>query len=271
MSLASGQVPLFVLVLAHAIGKFASIPILFKTSPVALAASVPRRQHGGVPDLQVRARRPAGPPVLGPHSGHRLQVVADRANLRQALDGLARNAPVQASSRLGRGVLAQLFTLFETQAACIGSCVAYWYFYDGADSSDKLDDVPLFTSLAVLVGSWFGALGTLLRSIERAYLHTFVSTETAPRFLRRWFVHLAGNDEPRMVIFQNNPASSALWRAFAEEVADWVAEHYHEMVGQPWFTPATVETIPDSMLPTVDLGATPQPIPPAIPASAVAI
>jgi hypothetical protein len=25
------------------------------------------------------------------------------------------------------------------------------------------------------------------------------------------------------------------------------------MVGQPWFTPAMVETIPDSMLPTVNL------------------
>ena len=137
--------------------------------------------------------------------------------------------------------------MLETQAACIGSCVAYWHFYDGAD---KIDDAPLFVSLAVLVGTWVGALGTFLLSIDPAYLHTFVSTETAPQFARRRFAHFAGNDERRMGIFGVN---AALWRAFADEVADWVAEHYHEMVGQPWLTPAMVETIPDSMLPTVEL------------------
>jgi hypothetical protein len=36
--LISGQVSLFVLVLAHTTGKLVSIPILFKTSPAALAA-----------------------------------------------------------------------------------------------------------------------------------------------------------------------------------------------------------------------------------------
>ena len=65
-----------------------------------------------------------------------------------------------------------------------------------------------------------------------------------------------------MLIFGYN---TALWRAFAVEVADWMAGHYHEMVGQPWLTPAMVETIPGSMLPTVDLGATPHPPPPAPP------
>ncbi len=120
-----------------------------------------------------------------------------------------------------------------------------WHFYDGAD---KIDDALLFISLAVLVGTWVVALGSFLLHIDRAYLHTFVSTETAPQFLHGWFAHLAGNDERRMVIFQYH---AALWRAFADEVADWVAEHYHEMVGQPWFTPAMVETIPESMLPTL--------------------
>jgi hypothetical protein len=46
---------------------------------------------------------------------------------------------------------------------------------------------------------------------------------------------------------------AALWRAFADEVAGWVAKAYAAMVGKPWFTPAMVETIPDSMLPTVNL------------------
>jgi hypothetical protein len=81
-------------------------------------------------------------------------------------------------------------------------------------------------------------------------LHTFVTTETGPQFVRRQFTHFAGNDERRMGIFGVNVA---LWRAFAEEVADWVATRYTAMVGQPWFTPAMVEAVPDSMLPEVNL------------------
>ncbi len=35
---------------------------------------------------------------------------------------------------------------------------------------DKIDDAPLFTALAVLVGTWAVALGTFLLSINRTHL-----------------------------------------------------------------------------------------------------
>ena len=242
---------LFVLVLAHATGKVISIPILLKTSPAALAAYLAVSMAVYLIYKLVRGDLQYWVPTMG--TG--LSLIS--RILIKAFTDFAATPHFRHPFELGGAFW--LFTLFETQAACIGSCIAYWHFYDGAD---KIDDAPLFISLAVLVGTWVVALVTFLLSIDRAYLHTFVSTETAPQFVHHRFAHLAGNDEQRMGVFQNH---AALWRAFAEEIADWVAKAYATMVGQPWFTPAMVETIPDSMLPTVDLGATPHPALPAPP------
>ena len=206
-SLDSGQVSLFVLVLAHATGKLVSIPILFKTSPAALAAYLAVSMAVYMIYKLARGDLQYWVPTLG--TG--LSLIS-RMLIKVFTDFSA--AP-QFRHPFELGGAFWLFTLFETQATCIGSCIAYWHFYDGAD---KIDDAPLFTSLAVLVGTWVGALGTFLLSIDPAYLHTFVSTETAPQFARRRFAHFAGNDERRIDIFGVN---AALWRAFADEVADW--------------------------------------------------
>jgi hypothetical protein len=74
--------------------------------------------------------------------------------------------------------------LCETQCTLVASTVAYSRLYAG---DDKIDDAPLFTALAVIVGTWAVALGTFLLSINRTHLNTFVSTETGAQFLRRRF------------------------------------------------------------------------------------
>ena len=208
---------LFVLVLAHATGKLVSIPILFKTSPAALVAYL----AGSMAVYLIYKLARGDFQYWVPTAGMGLSLMA--RILGKLFTDISATPHFRHPVDLGGAYW--LFTLFETQAACVGSCVAYWHFYDGAD---KIDDAPLFISLAVLVGTWLGALGTFLLSIDRAYLHTFVSTETAPQFLHRRFAHFAGNNEQRMHILGTH---AALWRAFADEVADWVAEHYHEMVG----------------------------------------
>ena len=230
---------LFVLVLAHATGKLVSIPILFKTSSAALAAYL-----AGSMAVYLTYKLARGDfQWWVPTAGVGLSLYA-RIFIKVFTDF---SATPQFRHPFELGGAFWLFTLFETQAACIGSCVAYWYFYDG---QDKIDGAPLFISLAVLVATWVIALGTFLVSIDRAYLHTFVSTETGPQFLHRRFAHFAGNDECRMEVFDIN---AALWHAFADEVAEWVAKEYTTMAGQPWFTSAMVESIPDSMLPKVNL------------------
>jgi hypothetical protein len=145
------------------------------------------------------------------------------------------------------GGAAYLLTLCETQGTLVASTVAYSRMYAG---DHKINDAPLFTALAVLVGTWAVALGTFLLSINRTHLSTFVSTETGAQFLRRRFAHFAGNDERRMEIFLNHPS---LWAPFAGVVQAWVAQQHATMSVQPWFTPEVKARIPDGFLPRVPL------------------
>ncbi len=238
-SLDSAQASLFVLVLAHATSKLVSIPILFKTSPASLAAYLAGSMLVYLTYKLVRGDLQYWVPTMGSGLSLIWRI------LGKLFVDFSGNPQFRHSNELGGAFW--LFTILETQATCIVSCVAYWHFYDG---EDKINDASLFTSLAVLLGTWIVALVTFLLSVDRAYLPTFVSTETGPQSVRRRFAHFTGNNERRMDVFQNH---TALWRSFADEVAEWVAEHYNEMAEQPWFTPAMVETIPVSMLPTVNL------------------
>ena len=137
--------------------------------------------------------------------------------------------------------------LCETQGTLVASTVAYSRLYAG---DDKIDDAPLFTAMAVLVGTWALALGTFLLSINRTHLNTFVSTETGAKFLRRRFDYFAGNDERRMEIFLNHPS---LWAPFADVVQAWVAQQYPTMSVQPWLTPEVKALIPSAFMPPVPL------------------
>ena len=145
------------------------------------------------------------------------------------------------------GGAAYLLTLCETQGTLVASTIAYSRLYAG---DDKIDDTPLFTALAALMGTWAVALGTFLLSINRTHLNTFVSTETAPEFLRRQFDHFAGNDERRMEIFTHHPS---MWAPFAGVVQAWVTQQHATMSAQPWFTPEVKARIPDALLPPVPL------------------
>jgi hypothetical protein len=145
------------------------------------------------------------------------------------------------------GGAAYLLTLCETQGAFVASTITYSQVYAG---DDKIDDAPLFTALAVLVGTWIVALGTFLLSINRTHLNTFVSTETSPEFLRSRFDHFAGNDERRMEIFLNH---TSMWAPFTDVVRAWLAQGYATMSVQPWCTPEMKARIPSALLPPVAL------------------
>jgi hypothetical protein len=135
-----------------------------------------------------------------------------------------------------------LLMLCETQGTLVASTIAYSRLYAG---DNKIDDAPLFTALAVLVGTWAVALGTFLLSINRTYLSTFVSTETGAKFLRRRFDYFAGDDEQRMETFSYHPS---MWAPFADIVQAWVAQQHGTMSLQSWFTPEVKARIPDRLL-----------------------
>jgi hypothetical protein len=229
------QASLFLFVLAHAMGKLTTIPLLLKTSPAALPAYL-----CGAMALYLfykLARRDFQ--VWIPTAGAGVSLV-HRVVVKLYVD-FSGNPHFRHPFELGGGVY--LLMLCETQCTFIASTVAYSRLNAG---DDKIDDAPLFTALAVLVGTWAIALGTFLLSINRTHLNTFVSTETGAQFLRRRFDHLAGNDEQRMEIFMNHPS---LWAPFADVVQAWVAQQYPTMSVQPWFTPEVKALIPSAFMP----------------------
>jgi len=233
------QASLFLFVLAHAMGKLTTIPLLLKTSPGALATYL-----GGAMALYLFykfARRDFQYWV--PAAGAGVSLVA--RVLGKLYVDFSGNPHLRHPFEAGGAVW--MFTMFETQGTLVGSTVAYSRLYAG---DDKIDDAPLFTALAVLVGTWLIALGTFLLSINRTHLNTFVSTETGPDFLRRRFDLLAGNDELRMGIFLNHPS---MWAPFADVVRAWLAQRYATMSVQPWCTPEMKASIPSAFLPPVAL------------------
>jgi hypothetical protein len=233
------QASLFLFVLAHAMGKLTTIPLLLKTSLAALPAYL-----GGAMALYLLyklARRDFQYWV--PTAGAGVSLVT-RVFGKLYVD-FSGNPQFRHPNEVGGA--AYLLMLCETQCTFIASTVAYSRLYAG---DDKIDDAPLFTALAVLVGTWAVALGTFLLSINRTHLSTFVSTETGAQFLRRRFDHFAGNDEQRMDIFTHHPS---LWAPFAGVVQAWVAQQHATMSVQPWFTPEVKARIPDDFLPPVPL------------------
>ncbi len=233
------QASLFLFVLAHAMGKLTTIPLLLKTSPAALPAYLCGAMALYL--LYKLARRDFQYWV--PTAGAGVSLVS-RVFGKLYVDF---SGNPQLRHPLEIGGAAYLLMLCETQCTFIASTVAYSRLYAG---NDKFDDAPLFTALAVLVGTWAVALGTFLVSINRTHLSTFFSTETGAQFTRRRFDHLAGNDEQRMVMFAKHPS---LWAPFAGVVQAWVVQQYPTMSAQPWFTPEVKALIPSAFMPPVPL------------------
>jgi hypothetical protein len=233
------RVSLFLFVLAHAISKLTTIPLLLKMSPAALAASL-----GGAMALYLLykfARRDFQYWV--PTAGAGLSLVA---RVFGKLYGDFSGTP-QFRHPYEAGGVAYLLMLCETQGTLVASTVAYTRLYVG---EDKIDEMWVLTTLAILVSTWAVALGTFLLSINRTHLSTFVATETGAQFLRSRFGHFAGNDEQRAVIFTVHPS---MWAPFADVVRAWLAQRYATMSVQPWCTPEMKARIPSAFLPPVAL------------------
>jgi hypothetical protein len=233
------QASLFLFVLAHAMSKLTTIPLLLKTSLAALAAYL----VGAVAlyMLYKLARRDFQYWI--PTTGAGMSLIS--RVLGKLYADFSGNPQFRHPNEVGGA--AYLLMLCETQGTLVASTVAYTRLYAG---DDKIDDALLFTALAVLVGTWAISLGTFLLSINRTHLSTFVSAETGAQFERRRFDHFAGNDERRMEIFLNHPL---LWAPFADVVQAWVAQQHATMSVQPWFTPEVKARIPDGFLPPVPL------------------
>ena len=137
------QVSLFIFVLAHAMGKLTTIPLLLKMSPAALSAYL-----AGVMVVYLLyklARRDFQYWV--PTAGVGLSLVS-RVLIKLYAD-FSGNPQFRHPFEIGGA--AYLLMLCETQGALVASTIAYSRLYA---EDDRIDDMQLLTALAILVGTW---------------------------------------------------------------------------------------------------------------------
>ena len=128
---------------------------------------------------------------------------------------------------------------------------SHWREEDGDDdstSSTRLTESELLTLLVALTAVWAASTVTFVASINRAYLQSFLTTETASQYTIRQFRD-AKNDEARFdTVFNNHASYTASIKA---EVKTWLDESFPTWQREhpPWLTDAFIANIPDDMLP----------------------
>jgi hypothetical protein len=138
-----------------------------------------------------------------------------------------------------------LFSILTNQAVCLFSA---WAYIEHNDDPGKLDGILLFSTFGTLAGMWACALAGFLFSIERKYLHTFVSLEKGGEYAVRYFRDTEGDDESRIRIILYH---HALWAPIRTEVKAWVIANYPRWKSEPvaWLTPGLIAKIPSDFIP----------------------
>jgi hypothetical protein len=121
----------------------------------------------------------------------------------------------------------------------------------------QVDDFPLFLTVGMLAGLWLVAVISLALTINRKYLHTFVSLQTGCAFAQSYFLDSEGDDARRIQIFFSNARK---WLSIRDRVRQWVLIVYAawKALMPLWFTTDLQARIPDDFMPAhmvLDLNA----------------
>jgi hypothetical protein len=114
--------------------------------------------------------------------------------------------------------------------------------------ASKIGDLPLFATVGALAAVWLIAVVGLSFTINRKYLHTFVSLHTGYANSQSYFLDNQGNDARRVLIFLHNERH---WQAIRDRVRQWVLSVYAAWQAlMPAFFTADLQTrIPDDFMP----------------------
>jgi hypothetical protein len=112
----------------------------------------------------------------------------------------------------------------------------------------KIGDLPLLATVGALAAVWLVAIVGLTLTIEREYLHTFVSLETGNSFSQRYFLDNQGDDAKRTNIFFMNERH---WQAIRDRVRQWMLSVYAtwQALMPAFFTADLQARIPDDFMP----------------------
>jgi hypothetical protein len=114
--------------------------------------------------------------------------------------------------------------------------------------ASKIGDLPLFTIVATLAVALLVAVVGLALTIQREYLHTFVSLQTGGAYAQSYFLDNEGHDARRVEIFFHNERQ---WQAIRNRVREWVLGMYAvwKALMPSWFTTDLQARIPDDFMP----------------------
>jgi hypothetical protein len=95
---------------------------------------------------------------------------------------------------------------------------------------------------------WIIAFASLLLTMKREYVGTFVSMQTGWAFSQSYFLDNVGDDSRRIRIFYGNHRQ---WRSIRDLVRQWVLGAYATwlLLSPAWFNDALRAQIPDDFMP----------------------
>ena len=114
--------------------------------------------------------------------------------------------------------------------------------------ANKIGDLPLFATVGALAAVWLIAVVGLSLTIERKYLHTFVSLQTGHAFSQSYFLDNQGDDAKCINIFFMNERH---WQTIRDRVRQWVLSVYAtwQALMPAFFTADLQARIPDDVMP----------------------
>jgi hypothetical protein len=139
-----------------------------------------------------------------------------------------------------------------TQVAALGSVALYTAYYVG---EAKVAAITLYAVVGTIAAVWAISFGVMLLTMDRKYVRTFFSTQTARDSVMDHFLDNDGdndgNEERRARIFYNN---EELWRPIRPQVQAWLRSRFKvwRRTKPAWFTAALLASIPTDMLPPRD-------------------
>jgi hypothetical protein len=117
-----------------------------------------------------------------------------------------------------------------------------------AENGGKIDDFTLFATIMTLSAVSTIAFVSLLLTMKRQYVRTFVSMQTGCAFSRSHFLDHDGDDARRAHIFYCNRWH---WRSIRDVVRQWVLSAYATwlQLNPAWLTHALRTMIPGDFMP----------------------
>ena len=119
------------------------------------------------------------------------------------------------------------------------SCFACGWVYvqdDGSEGGNRLRGGLVWTLISGLSGLFVASSLVFLAVINREFMHTFTSTDTAATYNRKWFTGIGdGDDESKSQVFGVHPLGRM---SFEKEIRAWTMNGWErfEQEKPAWFT-----------------------------------